>query len=57
MFNDISSIDGANQELEILDEEPVDFRNQAITTEACMLSIPLSVQILHDLVDTLVEQD
>lgn len=57
MFNDISSIDGANQELEILDEEHVDFRYQAITTEACMLSIPLSVQILHDLVDTLVEQD
>ena len=57
MFNDISSIDGANQELEILEEEHVDFRYQAITREACMLSIPLSVQILHDLVDTLVEQD
>ena len=57
MFNDISSIDGANQDVEILVEEQVDFRYRAVTREACMLSIPLSVQILHDLVDTIVEQD
>ena len=36
MFNDISSIDGANQDVEILVEEQVDFRYRAVTTEACM---------------------
>ena len=37
-------------------KEQVDFKNQAVTREGCMHSIPLSVLILHDLVEKIVEQ-
>ena len=57
MFNDISSIEGANQDGRILVEEQVDFEYRAVTREAYMLSMPLSVQILHDLADKVVEKD
>ena len=58
MFNDISSImDVAGQGEILVDDQQVNFEDKQIVKETCMESIPLSVLIIHDLVDEIIKED